>query len=39
MVEVEEEMSDEQALSESTGGRSEMTQEQLDAVRESNFPK
>ena len=38
-VEVEEEMSDEQALSESTGGRSEMTQEQLDAVRESNFPK
>jgi len=39
MVEVEEEMSDEQALSESTGGRTEMTQEQLDAVRDSSFPK
>jgi len=33
------EMSNEQALSESTGGRSEMTQEQLDAIRESNFSK
>ena len=38
-VEERREMSDEQALSESTGGRTEMTQEQLDAIRESNFSK